>query len=440
MPPRVYESWGRYPRADQRAIRLRWRDEGIPGDIADDAPALPFGNGRSYGDVCLNDSGLLLDCRGMDRFISFDAETGILCCEAGVLLRDILQMAAPRGWFLPVVPGTQWVTVGGAIANDIHGKNHHRAGTFGRHVRCFELLRSDGSRRLCSPSSKSDWYAATVAGLGLTGVITRAELQLKAIPGTAIECETIRFGKLSDFFSLARESDDGFEYTVAWVDALSRGSGLGRGLFFRGNHSADDGGTRGDVAEKLSLNHLPALPLVSRPAVRLFNALYAGRHRRGVNRTRVPYGPFFFPLDAVGGWNRLYGGDGLLQYQFLVPLADGPEVVSEVLARASRSEAAPFLTVLKVFGALPSPGILSFPRPGVTMAIDFPNRGGGIMDLMEEFDSLVRSAGGAVYPAKDARMSKETFQASFPRWSDVLPFVDPGFSSGFWRRVTGDTR
>lgn len=437
MPERVYESWGRYPRPAQRAISLRWREEGIPAGVSGDGSALPFGNGRSYGDVCLNEGGLLLDCRGMDRFISFDPENGILRCEAGVLLHDILRVAIPQGWFLPVVPGTQWVTLGGAVANDIHGKNHHRAGTFGRHVRCVELLRTDGSRRLCSPSSNADWFAATIAGLGLTGVVTWAEMQLKAIPGAAIDCETIRFGNLSDFFALARESDEDFEYTVAWVDALSRGSKLGRGLFFRGNHSAADGGRSGDTAEKVNLARLPPLPLVNRPAVRLFNALYAGRQRGGVKRTCTPYGPFFFPLDAVGGWNRFYGRDGLLQYQFVVPLSDGPDVVSEVLELASRSDAAPFLTVLKVFGDLASPGLLSFPRKGVTMAVDFPNRGRDTMALMEKFDHLVRSVGGAVYPAKDARMSGETFQACFPEWSRVLPFIDPGLSSGFWRRVTG---
>lgn len=409
----------------------------MPAAVVSDGPALPFGNGRSYGDVCLNDGGLLLDCRGMDRFISFDPENGVLRCEAGVLLRDILRVVVPQGWFLPVVPGTQWVTVGGAIANDIHGKNHHRAGTFGRHVRCLELLRTDGSRRRCSPSSHPDWFSATVAGLGLTGVVTWAEIQLKPIPGATIECESIRVGSLSDFFSLADESDEAYEYTVAWVDALSRGSRLGRGLFFRGNHTAADDGPGGDATEKVSLARLPALPLVNRPAVRLFNALYAGRQLGAVKRTCTPYGPFFFPLDAVGGWNRFYGAGGLLQYQFVVPLADGPDVVSEVLELASRSDAAPFLTVLKVFGDLASPGLLSFPRKGVTMAVDFPNKGRDTMELLENFDKLVRSAGGAVYPAKDARMSPQTFQACFPEWSRLLPFIDPGLSSGFWRRVTG---
>jgi len=376
----------------------------------------------------------------MDRFIEFDKKEGIVRCEGGVLLRDILQLVVPHGWFLPVVPGTQWVTLGGAIANDIHGKNHHRAGTFGCHVRCFELLRSDGSRRVCSSSSNSDWYRATIGGLGLTGVITWAEIRLKSIRGADIEGETIRFGNLSEFFDLSRESDRSFEYTVAWVDALATGPRLGRGLFFRGNHSSNGHGASPREAEKLTLAGLPAVPLVNRATVRIFNALYARKQRRAIKRVRAGYGPFFFPLDAVGGWNRLYGKGGLLQYQFVVPPQEASDVVSGILDRAARSPAAPFLTVLKAFGDKPSPGLLSFPRPGITMAIDFPNRGQPTMELLNSFDKLVREAGGRIYPAKDARMSADVFQACFPEWSELSSFADPRISSSFWRRVTDRPR
>jgi FAD/FMN-containing dehydrogenase len=435
-----YESWGRFPQAQQRAQRLCWRSDDILSLKQEDARGLPFGNGRSYGDVCLNDGGILLDCRGMDRFIEFDKKEGIVRCEGGVLLRDILQLVVPHGWFLPVVPGTQWVTLGGAIANDIHGKNHHRAGTFGCHVPCFELLRSDGSRRVCSPSSNSDWYGATIGGLGLTGVITWAEIRLKSIPGTDIEGETVRFGSLSEFFDLSRESDRSFEYTVAWVDALATGPRLGRGLFFRGNHSGNGHGASPEEAEKITLDGLPAVPLVNRATVRIFNALYARKQRRATKRVRTGYGPFFFPLDAVGGWNRLYGTGGMLQYQFVVPPKEASDVVSGILDRAARSSAAPFLTVLKAFGDKPSPGLLSFPRPGITMAIDFPNRGQPTMELLNSFDKLVREAGGRIYPAKDARMSADVFQACFPEWSELSSFADPRISSSFWRRVTDRPR
>jgi len=207
---------------------------------------LPYGNGRSYGDSCLNDGGALLHTRGLDRFIAFDPTTGMLRCEAGVLLSEILELIVPQGWFLPVTPGTRFVTVGGAIANDVHGKNHHRAGTFGAWIRGFELLRSDGSRHRCSPTENPDWFAATVGGLGLTGLITWAEIQLRRIANPWIASETIRFGGLEEFFAVSgleeffavsAASDRDYEYTVAWLDCTSRGAALGRGLFMRGNHA-----------------------------------------------------------------------------------------------------------------------------------------------------------------------------------------------------------
>ncbi len=433
---RRYESWGRFPRAQQQTRTFSWRHDDFPA-LPPASSALPFGNGRSYGDVCLNDGGVLIDCGGLDRFVAFNREEGVIRCEGGVLLGDILQMIVPCGWFLPVVPGTQWVTVGGAIANDIHGKNHHRAGNFGHHVRCFELLRSDGSRRTCSPSGDADWYGATVGGLGLTGIITWAEIQLKPIPGAAIECETVKFRNLGEFIDLAQESDRSFEYTVAWVDALSSGSKLGRGLFFRGNHTPSENGSSPKTAGKLNLERIPAVSVVNRPTVRLFNSMYARKQRVRSKSSVTDYGSFFFPLDGIGGWNRLYGKKGLLQYQFVVPQEHALDVVAEVLVRTGRSSTAPFLTVLKVFGDKPSTGMLSFPRPGVTMAIDFPNQGRRLMDLLEGLDELVTDAGGSLYPAKDARMSARVFQACFPRWVEMKPFIDPRISSSFWRRVTG---
>ncbi|HSX59193.1 MAG TPA: FAD-binding oxidoreductase, partial [Tahibacter sp.] len=234
------ESWGRYPRPhDQRLLALRDRDAPLP---AFDGTALPRGNGRSYGDSCLNDGGTLLCARGLDRFIAFDAATGVLRCEAGTLLAEILDLVVAQGWFLPVTPGTKFVTVGGAIANDVHGKNHHVAGCFSEHVRGFELLRSDGSRRWCSPSENADWFAATVAGLGLTGLITQAELQLRRVRSPWLSAETHRFGSLSEFFALSAASERDYEYTVAWIDCAARERTLGRGHFIRANHApAADG-------------------------------------------------------------------------------------------------------------------------------------------------------------------------------------------------------
>jgi FAD/FMN-containing dehydrogenase len=438
MPSGRYESWGGLGMHDAPVEVLRWRCDEIPGGKDRPKPLLPYGNGRSYGDVCLNDHGGLLDCRGLDRFISFDPSAGLLRCEAGVLVADILDLVVPSGWFLPVVPGTRWITVGGAIANDIHGKNHHRAGTIGCHVQRLELLRCDGSRRVCSEGENPDWFRATVGGLGLTGVVTWVEIRLKRIPGADIDCESIRFERLADFFALAEESDRSFEYTVAWVDALKTGKRAGRGLFFRGNHGdrAVESATAGRPEAK-GFSRLPRVRVVTRPAVRVFNELYYSRQIRQRRRYKSGYRPFFFPLDAVGGWNRLYGPGGLLQYQFVVPMADAEEVVGEVLALAARSSSTPFLTVLKVFGDRQSPGLLSFPAPGATMALDFPHLGESTLRLLDQFDRLVGLAGGSIYPAKDARMTAEVFNQCFPGWHEMAPYLDPGISSSFWRRVTG---
>src|ERR1700674_1451603 len=226
------ESWGRI-RAEGAVRQLWWRDDPLP-EVA--GTVLPFGRGRSYGDSCLDQGGTLLLTRGLSRFISFDPQTGLLACEAGVTLGEILARFAPLGFFPPVVPGTKHVTVGGAIANDIHGKNHHRAGTFGAHVTRLELLRSDGSRLLCSPAEHPELFAATVGGLGLTGLVTWAELRLKRIPSAWIRWETVPFENVDAFFELSARSDATHEYTVAWIDCLALGERLGRGLFYRGNH------------------------------------------------------------------------------------------------------------------------------------------------------------------------------------------------------------
>ena len=395
---------------------------------------LPFGNGRSYGDSCLNDGALLLDVRGLDRLISLDVEHGVIRCEAGVLLSDILDLIVPKGWFVPVSPGTKFVTVGGAIANDVHGKNHHRAGSFGCHVRQFELLRSDGSRRRCSRSENPDWFAATIGGLGLTGVILWAELELKQVAGAAMDIETMRFPNLSEFFRLTDESDATFDYTVAWVDCASRGKRLGRGIFTRGNHSSSvraslraPGGGLGVPIE------LPGA-LVNNAGVRVFNAWY---YRQPRTRFReVHYDSFFYPLDRIRNWNRIYGPRGFLQYQCVVGLADGRDAIQELLSRIAAAGGGSFLAVLKVFGKIESPGLLSFPRPGITLALDFPNRGLKTMQLLDHLDEVVRESHGAVYPAKDARMAAASFRHYFPKWQSFCDYLDPRFSSSFWRRVT----
>lgn len=423
MPSR---SWGQLP-ADP-AAEEKWlsdRSAALP-DV--EGSMLAYGNGRSYGDVGLNSGATLLQTRGLDRFIAFDAATGVLTCEAGVLLSEILDLFVPRGWFLPVTPGTRFVTVGGAIANDVHSKNHHGAGTFGCHVRRFELLRSDGARLLCSPDENPKWFAATIGGLGLTGLITWVEMALKPISGVGIAVRNQRFTGLDAFFELNAEAEAAHEYTVAWIDCLAA---TPRGIFMAGDHSAGRG-FPARTTKPLSVPLTPPVSLINGLSLRVFNQAYFNRPIAG--ETVVHYEPFFYPLDGVLHWNRLYGQQGFFQYQFVLPM-DAREALDEVLRSIAESGQGSFLAVLKTFGDRRSPGMLSFPMPGVTLALDFPNRGEQTLALFDRLDTIIDRAGGRLYPAKDARMSAAFFQNSYSGLDDFEPFIDPQFSSDFARRV-----
>lgn len=430
---RVYRSWGRYPSAAPADVfPVVWRSdvppfEQLPGSV------LPYACGRSYGDSCLNEGGMLLDVRRLDRLIAFDAEAGLLRCESGVTLAEILALIVPHGWFLPVVPGTRWVSVGGAIANDIHGKNHHRAGTFGAHVTRLELLRSSGERIVCAPDDAL--FQATVGGLGLTGLVTWAEIRLTRVSGPGIAMERIRFPGLDAFFELAAE-DQAFEYTVAWVDCLARGSRLGRGIYMRGDHAPLAGPLPSPLgAARLTVPIDAPAGLLNRVTLALFNEAYYRGQLAARRRTVVPYAPFFFPLDNVGDWTRLYGPQGFVQYQCVVPGAPAAGPIRTIFERIAQSGEPASLGVLKRFGAARSPGMLSFPREGTTLAVDFAVRGNRPFALLDDLDAIVREAGGAVYPAKDARMSPASFRAFFPQLDRFRPHQDPKFSSSFWRRV-----
>jgi len=402
-------------------------------------PLLCYGNGRSYGDACLIDDGCLIRTRGLDRFIAFDADSGRLRCEGGVLLSEILDLVVGSGWFLPVTPGTRFVTVGGAIANDVHGKNHHVEGTFGHQVHALELLRGDGTRHLCSAERNPALFAATIGGLGLTGVILWAEIGLKRIANPYVRVETTRFENLAGFFDIAADSDRTHEYTVAWIDCAASGKRLGRGLHMAGNHAAPGCAERPTApARTLRVPADPPVSLIGNASLRAFNALYYRKQLRRRTTAVSHYEPFFYPLDGIGEWNRIYGPRGFLQYQSVVPMDDGLAVTSEMLRRIAASGQGSFLSVLKLFGDQPSAGMLSFPRPGVTLALDFPNRDTRTFKLFDELDRIVAEAGGTLYPAKDARMPAALFRSGYPRLDEFQRHVDPAFASSLWRRVTGD--
>jgi FAD/FMN-containing dehydrogenase len=428
-------SWGRYPDVGQTLYSLNWQDGTWPAP--EQGSLLAHGQGRSYGDVALNENGMLLMTDAMNRFIAFDREQGILRCEAGVTFAAILNLIVPHGWFLPVTPGTKFVSVGGAVANDVHGKNHHRAGTFGRYVTQLGLRRSDEALLICSPTENQALFNATIGGLGLTGLMVWVEFSLKKISSTFIEQQSEKFSNLAQFFDLSETAAKDWEYTVAWVDCLAKGSQLGRGIFFRGNHAshakpskepADYGKTRLRMPFDLPgfvLNHV---------TISLFNQMYYRRPLR--QQTRVHFDPFFYPLDKIAQWNRMYGAKGFFQYQCVIPTAHADKAMPRMLQTIAQSGQASFLSVLKVFGDVASPGMLSFPRPGVTLALDFANRGDKTQALLAQLDEITLAAGGAVYPAKDACMSAQHFQQYYPQWTQFAEYIDPAFSSSFWRRVT----
>lgn len=409
--------------------RLRGRQAGVNAILA-------YGNGRSYGDSCLNGLGTLIDMRSRNRIIDFDGQTGLLKAEAGAMLSDIIDHVGPHGFFPPVVPGTRFVTLGGAIANDVHGKNHHRRGTFGCHVESLTLLRSDGVYRRCSSKQDVELFRATIGGLGLTGLILSAEVRMMKVGSTDVDERVTRFGNLAEYFDIAGAMDEENEYSVAWIDQLASGRAAGRGLLIAGNHAAGGGAAaaRG-LPFRPRVPFRPPVSVIGRPFLKLFNGAYYWRKGASAETHRAGAGSFFFPLDGVGEWNRLYGPHGLFQHQSVIPDDAARTAVAELLRIARDAGEGSFLTVLKRFGGIASPGLLSFPRPGYTLTLDFPNRGEKTLALLRELDRVTVAAGGAVNPYKDARMSAKVFAASFPGWQRLEALRDPAFMSDFWRRT-----
>ena len=423
-------NWTRFPHSRSVVIPVNSQDQDIPFRQLSTS-FLPYGMGRSMGDSCLNHDNALLFTRGLKRVISFDPVQGRLTAEAGITFDEIIRLALPQGWFLPVTPGTRFVTLGGAVANDVHGKNHHCEATFGHHVIRFQLRRSDGCRLSCSRDENQAWFRATIGGLGLTGLLEWIEVQLKPVLNSWIDCETIRYENVDEFHALSAESTEKFEHVVAWVDSLTTRP-LGRGVFMRGNHNRDPQRTEriAPGAAKIKVPFIPPFSLVNQWTLKAFNtAYYWAKPQR--KATSVPLGSFFYPLDQIGAFHRMYGPGGMIQWQALIP---SKEAAREVLLSALRMGGS-FLTVMKVMGNHPPFGLLSFSGPGITIALDFPYSA-AVLGALPRLDEIVAAVGGRLYPAKDARMSGSHFRRFYPQWEELRPFIDPRFSSSFWRRVT----
>jgi len=396
---------------------------------------LPVGMGRSYGDVALVDNAIAVSSKTLNRFLSFDSETGVLVCEPGVLLRDIQSTFVKLGWMLQVTPGTSYVSVGGAIANDVHGKDHHLAGTFGEHVLAFTLMRSDGQILECSPSSHSGFFRATIGGLGLTGFISSATLQLKKVAGPFFDTEVITYDSLTEFFEISEQTDDAnWQASVSWFDCST--SKAGRGSFTRGNVADQPySDSKEPKGAGLAVPFTPPVSLINKLTLDAFNSGYFQLQKAGAGLRQMHYTEFYYPLDGVRNWNRIYGPKGFFQYQSVIPMQHAEAATEEMLAVIRDSGQGSFLAVLKTFADREPAGLLSFARHGVTLALDFPNRGEKTETLMQRLDKIVFQAEGALNPSKDARMSRESFEASFPRLEEFKKFRDPAAVSNFSRRV-----
>jgi decaprenylphospho-beta-D-ribofuranose 2-oxidase len=415
---RELSGWGRYPRAECRVVAPHGEAE-LRAVLAQSPSLIARGNGRSYGDSALNPDATLAMRHG-DRLLDFDPATGRLAAQAGVMLADIISTFLPRGFFPPVTPGTKFVTLGGMIAADVHGKNHHKAGSFGDHVESFDLMRADGSVVRCAADENRALFDSTRGGMGLTGVILRATFRLMPVETAYIRQETLRARDLDETMELFERSQD-WTYSVAWIDCLARNGGLGRSLLFRGEHAtaAELPETQRKApfaapsrrAARVPFD-LPALAL-NRWSVRAFNALHY--RRAGTGAALVDYDRFFYPLDAVLEWNRLYGGKGLVQYQCVIPKDRSRAGLTALLERIAAAGVGSFLSVLKLLG--PGHGMLSFPLEGYTLALDFPFSGPAL-DLLNALDEIVAAHGGRVYLAKDARLKAETLRRFYPGLDD----------------------
>lgn len=427
-------SWGRLSHEDHRVITLSNRDEVAKLIVSqNDSKGISHGMGRSYGDIALNPNGPLWLTTGLNHLIHFDENSGRLKCESGALLRDIQKLFIPKGWMLPVTPGTQMVTIGGAIANDIHGKNHHALGSFGDHVLSLKLIRTDGNEIICGPTQNSEWFSATVGGMGLTGVITEAEIQLRPAHGPWLDTETIPYANLSEFFHLADSSEEQWEHTVSWIDCMSNN---GQGIFMRANHNKSLRDLPKIRAEK-KMPFTPPISLVNSLSLRPFNFAYYNLQKYKAGPGIAHYEPFFYPLDKLLEWNRMYGPKGFYQYQSVIPRNVGHDATQAMLKEIEKSGEGSFLAVLKTFGNRESIGMLSFPEPGVTLALDFPNHDASTHKLFSRLDAIVKEAKGRLYPAKDARMPRELFEAGYPKLNEFLKYRDTGISSSLSRRLIG---
>ncbi len=432
--------WGHYP---VQTCELE-RPERY-ADLRSDARSLiARGQGRSYGDAALNENGRVLLTERVNRLLDFDVENGILRAEAGATLTDILAVIVPKDWFLSVTPGTKFVSLGGCVAADVHGKNHHHDGSFGDHVVSIKLVQDDGSHVTCSASENSELFWATVGGMGLTGIIGEVTLKLIPIPTPYMMVRYYRAESLEQIFQLLQRPDSDDRYTVAWIDSMASGRHLGRGIVMCGHHASAEE-LPVDFRSPAQIERGRSIPFnfpnfaLNPLSIAAFNALYYRREGGKQQPFVSSHDSFFYPLDAISDWNRLYGKRGFVQYQCVIPEPTAYDGIRKLLEELLDSGRPSFLAVLKRFG-VQGKGLLSFPMAGYTLALDLPIRDTGLFTLLDKLDKIVLQHGGRVYLAKDARLSADSFRAMYPRydeWLKIKHAVDPQniFSSSLSRRL-----
>lgn len=426
--------WGRYPHAETslfRPDRVASLDTLL---VHQKSSLIARGLGASYGDAAVNGAGGTVLTQRLNRFLGFDPDTAVLSCEAGVTMEDLLHYLLPRGMFPPVSPGTKYVTLGGCVACDIHGKNHHRSGSIAAHLIDLHVLTAAGVRVRCSREERPDLFWATIGGMGLTGIITELRLRLARVETPYLAVDYDRAENLDALLRLF-DDDQRYTYSVAWLDCLAGGRSLGRGVLMRANPlEGADATARGlprhrwRTARRLTVPFgLPSV-LFNPVTVGAFNALFYHRHPAQSRGVAVHYDPYFYPLDRLRQWNRLYGRRGFLQYQCVVPFESGRESLIRILEAVVQDRRASFLAVLKRFGAADPAQMLSFPRAGYTLALDIVRDAGPVFPFLDELDEIVVRSGGRVYLAKDARLSPDCFRAMYPEadaWLAVKRRVDP---------------
>ncbi len=401
-------SWGNYPKIINEAFFFNQIGR-LKSFIEDTDEIIPYGNGRSYGDSALNKK--IICIKPQNYFLDFDEDNGILHLQAGALLSDILDVFVPRGWFLKITPGTKLITVGGAIASDVHGKNHHIEGCFSECVIMLNLMLPSGEIVKCSKSENLELFRATCGGMGLTGVILDAKISLKKINSKYIDQTTIKTKDLKETFEAFEEYKDK-PYSVAWIDCLAKGDKLGKCLLMVGDFSTD-GILEYKAKRKLNIPfNFPSFAL-NTLSVTIFNKFYYGKIRNKISKQKIDLDTFFYPLDSINNWNRIYGKNGFTQYQFILPEHKSFVGLQEILKTISLSGKGSFLAVLKLYGK-GNENFLSFPIKGYSLALDFKIEK-GLFELLDKIDKIVIKNNGRIYLAKDVRVSKKVFEQGYPK-------------------------